>query len=68
MGSIMDDKPKTTIFGFPVVESDAVPEKTIIFGRLPTAEEIREHGSYEAAVKAQAEAGEWSKITGVATE
>lgn len=64
----MDDKPQTTIFGFPVVESDAIPKGTVLFGRWPTADEIREHGSFEAAVKVQAEAGEWVKITGLATE
>lgn len=64
----MSDKPQTTIFGFSVVESDAVPEGTILCGQWPTPEEIREHGSFEAAVKAQAEDGRWSKITGIATE
>jgi hypothetical protein len=51
------------LLGFPVVEIEAVPETTVLFGRPPTPGEIRERGSYEAAVKALAEEGQWASIS-----
>ena len=55
-----------TLWGIPVVVTDAVPEGKMAFGRFPTVEEIREHGSFEKAIEAQAR--EWSVLTGISTE
>lgn len=55
-----------SLWGFPVVVSDAVPEGEIVFGRLPTAEEIQEHGSLEKAIEAQKR--EWAKIKNLKAE
>ena len=55
-----------TLFGFPVVITDAVPQGEIVCGRFPTPEEIREHGSYEKAIQAQAR--EWTIIKGIAVD
>jgi hypothetical protein len=41
-----------TLFGFPVVITDAVPKGELIVARLPTFAEVVMHGSYEAAVEA----------------
>lgn len=41
-----------TLFGFPVVISDAVPKDELVVARLPTFLEVIMHGSYEAAVEA----------------
>lgn len=40
-----------TLWGFPVVESKEIPKGEIIFGRLPTSQEILAHGSFENAVQ-----------------
>ena len=62
----MSEIKEQTIFGFPVVVSEAIPPDTAVMGRWPTREEIREHGSFEKAVEAQAR--EWAMIKGIATE
>lgn len=55
----MDDKPET-LFGLPVVITDAVPKDEILFGRFPTWQEVALYGSFEAAVEAQKE--QWAKM------
>ena len=49
-----------TLFGFPVVVTDAVPVNEIVFGPLPTWQEIALHGSLEAAIEARKY--EWAKL------
>lgn len=49
-----------TLFGFPVVVTDAVPQGEILLGRLPTWQEVALYGSLEAAIEAQK--GQWAKI------
>lgn len=49
-----------TLFGLPVVITDAVPKGEILFGRLPTWQEVALHGSLEAAIEAQKD--RWVKI------
>lgn len=58
-----DDK---TLFGFPVVITDAVPVGEILFGRLPTWQEVALHGSLEAAIEAQKD--QWAKITNLSDD
>jgi len=55
-----------SLFGFPVVVTDVVPEGEILFGSLPTLLEILEHGSLEAAIKATGK--RWAKITNVSID
>lgn len=50
-----------TLFGFPVVVTDAVPKGEILMGRLLTWQEVALHGSLEAAIEAQKH--QWTKIT-----
>lgn len=57
---------KKTLWGLPVVISDQVPKGEIIMGRFPTADEIREHGSFEKAIEAQKR--QWVKIKGLPTD
>lgn len=52
-----------TLWGFPIVESDAMPQGTAIVGPLPTREDLIKYGSYEEAVKARAK--EYAMITGL---
>lgn len=49
-----------TFLGIPVVVTDAVVDGEAYVGRLPTPEEVQEHGSFEAAIEAQAH--QWAKI------
>jgi len=49
-----------TLFGFPVVVTDAVPQGEILLGRFPTWQEVALHGSLEAAIEAQKD--QWAKI------
>lgn len=49
-----------TLFGFPVVVTDAVPKGEILMGRLPTWQEVALYGSLEAAIEAQKD--QWTKI------
>lgn len=49
-----------TLFGPPVVVTDAVAPNTVIVGPAVTAEDIQRHGTYEKAV--QARASEYSKL------
>lgn len=60
------DNQQQTIFGIPVVVSDSVPPGTAVMGRWPTADEIREHGSFEKAIEAQKR--EWALIKNLGTE
>ena len=52
-----------TLFGFPIVVTNAVPMGEILFGRLPTWQEVALYGSFEAAIEAQK--GQWAKIKDV---
>lgn len=52
-----------TLFGFPVVITDAVPEGEVIFGRFPTWQEVALYGSFEAAIEAQKD--QWAKIKNI---
>lgn len=51
---------KKTLFGLPVVITDAVPKGEIIMGRFPTWQEVQLYGSFEKAIEAQKR--EWAKI------
>lgn len=62
---IETDKPKT-LWGLPIVVSDAVPEGAVIMGRFPTWQEVLEHGSFEKAIEAQKR--EWAMIKGLSIE
>jgi hypothetical protein len=66
MGELMGEYKEQTLFGFPVVITDAVPKGEILVGRFPTWREILEHGSFERALEAQKK--QWAKITGLETE
>lgn len=57
---------KETLFGFPVVVTDAMPTGEMAFGRWPTPDEIKQYGSFEKAVEAQAK--EWAWLKGLPTE
>lgn len=59
---IETDRPQT-LWGFPIVVSDAIPKGTALMGRWPTMDEVREHGSFEKAIEAQKR--EWAMITGL---
>lgn len=48
----MSETNTKTLFGFPVVVTNAAPRDEIILARLPTFSEVVFHGSYEAAVEA----------------
>ena len=52
-----------TLFGFPVVITNAVPVGEILFGRLPTRQEVALYGSLEAAIEAQKD--QWAKIKNI---
>lgn len=43
-----------TLFGFPVVITDAVPAGTVVMGPMPTWQDLLRHGSLEAAIEARA--------------
>jgi len=62
---IEPNKPKT-LWGIPIVVSDAVPPGTAIIGRFPTWQEVVLHGSFEKAIEAQKR--EWAMIKGLPTE
>lgn len=47
-----DAEPKT-LFGFPVVITDAVPTDKIILGPMPTWKDLLEYGSWEAFIEAK---------------
>lgn len=55
-----------SLFGFPVIITDAVPEGEVVFGPLPTWQEVVLHGSLEAAIEARK--AEWAKITNLPTD
>jgi hypothetical protein len=55
-----------TLFGFPVVITDAVPQGEILFGRLPTWQEVVLYGSLEAAIEARKE--QWAKVKDIPIE
>lgn len=44
---------KKTLFGFPIVETNAVSKGTVILGPMPTAEDLRRYGAYEKYVQAK---------------
>lgn len=54
------------LFGFPVIVTDAVTEGEIVFGPLPTGQEIALYGSLEAAIEARK--NEWGKIVNLETD
>ena len=62
---IETDRPQT-LWGFPIVVSDAIPEGSIIMGRFPTWQEVALHGSFEKAIEAQKR--EWAMIKGLPSE
>jgi hypothetical protein len=62
---ITTDKPQT-LWGLPVVISDAIPKGTAIMGRFPTWEEVVKYGSFEKAIEAQKR--QWAMITGLDDE
>lgn len=43
-----------TLWGIPIVESHAIPKGVTILGPLPTFEEMRQFGSLEQWIKANA--------------
>ena len=49
-----------TLFGFPVVVTDAVPKGKVLFGCFPTWEDVLKYGSFNAAINAQKE--QWGVI------
>lgn len=49
-----------SLFGFPVIVTDVVTEGEIVFGPLPTWQEVALYGSLEAAIEARK--NEWAKI------
>lgn len=57
---------KKTLWGFPIIESDAIPQGTALVGPLPTWEDVLRYGSLENAIEARAK--EWVKITGLDDE
>jgi len=52
-----------TLWGFPVVVTDAAPPGVIITGPIPTWEDVLRHGSLEKAIEARAR--EYGMITGL---
>jgi hypothetical protein len=62
---ISTDKPQT-LWGLPVVISEAVPRGTAIMGRFPTWEEVLKYGSFEKAIEAQKRG--WAMIKGLPSE
>lgn len=44
---------KKTLWGIPIIESDAVPKGVIIFGPQPTMEDLKLHGSWENYIEAK---------------
>jgi hypothetical protein len=52
-----------TLFGLPVVVTDAVTPGTAIVGPVPTWEDVLRYGSFEKAIEARAR--EYSIITGL---
>jgi hypothetical protein len=60
-----ESEPKT-LFGFPVVVTEDAPKGTIIFGPLPTYEDLLRHGSWEAFI--EAERKRFGVITNVETD
>lgn len=49
-----------TLFGFPVVITDAVPAGKVFLGRFPTWQDVLKYGSFDAAIEAQKE--EWGIV------
>jgi hypothetical protein len=50
-GTMADEQ--TTLFGFPVLITDAAPKDTVILRPLPTYHDLLEHGSLEKYVEAR---------------
>jgi hypothetical protein len=42
-----------TLFGFPVLVTDAAPKDSVILGPLPTYRDLLEHGSFENYIEAR---------------
>lgn len=42
-----------SLFGLPIIVTDAILKSEMVFGRFPTWEDVLEHGSFKAAVEAQ---------------
>ena len=60
-----DTEPKT-LFGFPVVVTEAASKETIILGPMPTWFDLLEYGSWEAYFEAKRK--EFGVITNVSTD
>jgi hypothetical protein len=52
-----------TLFGLPIVVTDAVMPGTMLVGPMPTWEDCLRYGSVEKAIEARAK--EFSKLTGL---
>lgn len=61
----MSDEPKT-LFGFPVVVTDAAPKGSIILGPLPTEYDLAIYGSWEAWMEAKRK--EFGVITNISED
>lgn len=51
--AVMADAEPKTLFGFSVVITDAAPKDKIIFGPMPTWEDLLKYGSLEAFIEAK---------------
>lgn len=59
----MGEDTEKTLWGFPVVATDAVTPGIAIVGPMPTWRDVLRYGSFAKAIEARAE--EYSKITGI---
>ena len=59
----MSEYAEKTLWGIPVVVTDAVPPGVVITGPIPTWEDAHRYGSLEKAIEARAR--EYGKITGL---
>lgn len=44
---------KKTLWGIPIIETDAVPAGTAILAPMPTAEDLKRYGSFEKYIEAK---------------
>lgn len=59
----MSQYAEKTLWGFPVVITDAVTLGTVILGPMPTWDDVLKYGSLEKAIEARAR--EYGIITGI---
>ena len=59
----MSEYAEKTLWGIPVVVTDAVPPGVVITGPMPTWEDVLRYGSLEKAIEARAR--EYGLITGL---